>query len=232
MLLRSNVERVMIFKQLLAVASLALSASASATIDLTSWQQNGFAGWDSKSFVDETSYHITSHKNRTALKAVSDNAASGLVLERRIDLLNTPYINWSWLIEKTLPNLQEQSKAGDDYAARVYVVIDGGLIFWNTKSLSYVWSSSQEKEQVWDNAYAGANVQMVSVRGKGDNVGQWYDEKRNVYKDLIKYFGDQGSEGANQKSYRYIDVVAIMTDTDNSGGTAESYYGDIFFSAE
>lgn len=234
MLLRSNLERPEIFKQLLAVAGLALSATvgASSTIDLTSWKQNGVAGWESKSFVDETSYQVTSHKNRTALKAVSDRAASGLFLERRIDLLKTPYINWSWLIEKRLPNLPERSKDGDDYAARIYVVIDGGLIFWNAKSLSYVWSSSPGKGQVWDNAYAGSNVQIVSVRGKGDNVGRWYDEKRNVYKDLIKYFGDQSSERANQKSYRYIDVVAIMTDTDNSGSTAESYYGDIFFSTE
>ncbi len=219
-------------KKLLVVAGLSLSASVNANIDLSSLQSNGFANWEPKSFVNETRYQVTSHKNRAALKAVSDNAASGLVLERRIDLLETPYINWSWLIEKTLPNLPEQSKAGDDYAARVYVVIDGGLMIWNTKSLSYVWSSSQEKEQVWDNAYAGSNVQMVAVRGKGAHVGQWYDEKRNVYQDLIAYFGDQGSERENQNSYRYIDVVAIMTDTDNSGSTAESYYGDIFFSTE
>lgn len=220
------------FKKLLVVAGLSLSASVNANIDLSSLQSNGFANWEPKSFVNETRYQVTSHKNRAALKAVSDNAASGLVLEKRIDLLETPYINWSWLIEKTLPNLPERSKAGDDYAARVYVVIDGGLMIWNTKSLSYVWSSSQEKEQVWDNAYAGSNVQMVAVRGKGAHVGQWYDEKRNVYQDLIAYFGDQGSERENQNSYRYIDVVAIMTDTDNSGSTAESYYGDIFFSTE
>jgi len=29
---------------------------------------------------------------------------------------------------------------------------------------------------------------------------------------------------------RYIDVIAIMTDTDNSGQQAHAYYGDIYFS--
>jgi hypothetical protein len=48
---------------------------------------------------------------------------------------------------------------------------------------------------------------------------------------LIDIFGDQGSEQANQKAYKYIDIIAIMTDTDNSGKQAESYYGDIVFSA-
>jgi len=53
-----------------------------------------------------------------------------------------------------------------------------------------------------------------------------------VFQDLIDYFGDKGSEDANLRAYRYIDMVAIMTDTDNSGSEAESYYGDIVFSGE
>jgi hypothetical protein len=47
---------------------------------------------------------------------------------------------------------------------------------------------------------------------------------------LIDVFGDKGSQEANQKTYRYIDIIAIMTDTDNSEKEAESYYGDIEFS--
>jgi hypothetical protein len=102
---------------------------------------------------------------------------------------------------------------------------------WKTKSLNYVWSSNQDKDLVWDNAFAGSSVKMMSVRGKEAQQGQWYQEKRNVYQDLIDIFGDKGSEQANQKAYQYIDIIAIMTDTDNSGKQAESYYGDIVFSA-
>ncbi|MFT5550449.1 MAG: hypothetical protein ACI9CO_002382, partial [Candidatus Azotimanducaceae bacterium] len=53
----------------------------------------------------------------------------------------------------------------------------------------------------------------------------------NVYQDLINTLGDKGSKEANREAYQYIDIVAIMTDTDNSGKDAESYYGDIVFSA-
>jgi hypothetical protein len=151
------------------------------------------------------------------------------VLEQQIDLIATPYLNWSWLVEKTLPELDERSKAGDDFVARVYVVIDGGFMVWNTKSLNYVWSSNQAKGLVWNNAFAGSSVKMMSVRGQQSQQSQWYEEKRNVYQDLIEIFGDKGSEKANRKAYQYIDMIAIMTDTDNSGKDAETYYGDIIF---
>ena len=48
-------------------------------------------------------------------------------------------------------------------------------------------------------------------------------ERRNVRADFRELFGE---------SVRYVDAVAIMTDTDNTGGTAVAYYGDITFSSE
>ncbi|OEF23402.1 DUF3047 domain-containing protein [Vibrio rumoiensis] len=208
------------------------SVSATTVINVTDFNQDKIKRWESKSILDETHYNVEEYKNRIALKAVSDHSASGLILKEKIDLLKTPNISWSWLTSNTLPSLDETTKKGDDYVARVYVVIDGGMMMWNTKSLSYVWSSNQSQGQVWDNAFTGSNVQMIAVRGKQAKIQHWYDEKRNVYQDLIQYFGDKGSDKANQKAYRYIDIIAIMTDTDNSGGKVESYYGDIVFSRE
>jgi hypothetical protein len=220
------------FRWLVLLVSFGTCLNVSASNNLTSLNDNGIRNWEHEVFSGESTYSLLQYKSRIALKATSDNSASGLVLRKQIDLFKTPYINWTWLAEKKLPLLDEHSKAGDDYVARVYVVINGGLMVWNTKSLSYVWSSNQSKGQVWDNAFAGSNVKMISVRGKNAQIGQWYNEKRNVYQDLIDYFGDKGSEKANLKAYRYIDMIAIMTDTDNSGSRAESYYGDIVFSNE
>jgi hypothetical protein len=201
---------------------------AQAGIPLTSLNENRLTHWEPKVFVGETDYQIVDYLGRAALRALSVGSASGLVLKQRIDLTETPLLSWSWLIAKALPQLDERSKRGDDFAARVYVVIDGGLLLWRTKSLNYVWSSAQPRGAVWDNAFAGSNVQMIALRGKDAALGHWYNETRNVYQDLIEHFGDKGSESANRKSYRYIDVIAIMTDTDNSQSEAESYYGDIF----
>ncbi|MDB4002434.1 DUF3047 domain-containing protein, partial [Oceanospirillaceae bacterium] len=106
-----------------------------------------------------------------------------------------------------------------------------GVLVWKSRSLNYVWSSNQDEGLVWDNPFAGSRVKMMSVKGKHSNTNQWYQEQRNVYADLIATFGDKGSEAANRKAYRYINVIAIMTDTDNSDSKAQTYYGDLIFSA-
>ena len=64
---------------------------------------------------------------------------------------------------------------------------------------------------------------MVALRDKNDSSSIWQYEKRNVYEDLQEHFGTK---------IAFIDAVAIMTDTDNSGGVAEAYYGEIFFSSQ
>lgn len=214
------------------ITSILLSLSLHADVNLTNLAANGISKWEHKSFEGETRYESLEYKERAALKAISKHAASGYYLKKKIDLLKTPYLNWSWLLEKPLQTANERSKPGDDYAARVYVVIDGGFMIWKTQSLNYVWSASQEENLVWNNPFAGENVKMISVKGKNAQTGQWYDEKRNVYQDLITHFGDKGSDKENREAYRYIDVIAIMSDTDNGGGEAIAYYGDIVFSEE
>ena len=207
------------------------SVNSFASVALGLLKDPEFSDWQVKSFAGETQYSLTVHKTRLARKASSVNTASGLFIKRRIDLKKRPYLHWSWLVETPLPALDEHSQSGDDYAARVYVIVGSPIFFWNTKTLSYVWSSSQEKGKIWDNAYAGARVKMIAARGIGDQVGQWREESRNVYEDLIASFGDKGSDQANLEAYRYISVIAIMTDTDDSAGQSEAYYGEIFFKA-
>jgi len=222
----------MLLKALSFTILIYFSSSAIAAINVTSLKNQGIKNWETESFTGHTDYDIVEYDNRTVLKAQSNSSSSGLVLKKRIDLLKTPYINWSWLTKHKLPQFNEKSKLGDDYVARVYVVIDGGLMIWNSLCLSYVWSSNQQQGEVWDNAFVGDKVKMISVRGKNANVDHWYNEKRNVYQDLISQFGDKGSIEKNQAAYRFIDVIAIMTDTDNSKTSALSYYGDIIFSNE
>ncbi len=71
---------------------------------------------------NNTVYSIGSNENGNYLKAVADNAASGLGKEIKIDLNKTPYINITWKIEKDLPGIKENTKKGHDFAARVFVV--------------------------------------------------------------------------------------------------------------
>ncbi len=111
----------------------------SASKNITQLENNGIQRWAPKVFSGESIYAIGKHKGRLALQALSNKSASGLVLKQQVDLNKTPFISWSWLIENKLLELDERSKKGDDFAARIYLVIDGGLLIWKTKSLNYIW---------------------------------------------------------------------------------------------
>ena len=71
---------------------------------------------------NKTSYTVGSNENGNYLKAVADNAASGLGKEIKIDLNKTPFINITWKIEKDLHGIKENTKKGHDYAARVFAI--------------------------------------------------------------------------------------------------------------
>ena len=71
---------------------------------------------------NKTNYSIGSDENSNYLKAVADNAASGLGKKFKIDLNKTPFINITWKVEKDLPGILENTKKGHDFAARVFVI--------------------------------------------------------------------------------------------------------------
>ncbi len=180
-------------------------------------------GWEIESFVGETIYTLVtdslSQEPLSALKASSYNSASGLYRKIRIDLEKTPWIHWSWKTEQLFSGLNEKEKSGDDFVARLYIVIDGGILFWNSHALNYVWSSSHRRDESWPNPYT-SNAIMFAVESGNSAVGKWQSYRRNVREDLRILRG---------KDVRYIDAVAIMTDSDDSGQKATTYYGDIFF---
>ena len=71
---------------------------------------------------NKTQYSVSSNDNGNFLKAVANNAASGLGKEVKIDLNKTPFINITWKIESGLPGIKENTKKGHDFAARVFVI--------------------------------------------------------------------------------------------------------------
>ncbi len=200
--------------------TLITNASASEILRIPILNPTSLELWETKSFQDQTRYTMVTIDGYNAIKAQSENAASGLVRKITVDLTKTPYLHWHWRIDNVLQNTDEKTKRGDDYPARVYVIVSGGLFFWQTRALNYVWSSNQIVNSTWPNAFTDKAV-MVAVRSGTTQTGQWLHETRNVLEDLPRYL---------QKSTTHIDAVAIMTDTDNSGQSATAYYGEIYFS--
>ena len=188
------------------------------------FSQSKLDEWHPKKFVNETLYSLIKVDNKTVLKAVSQNSASGLIKKIRVDIKTHPFLNWSWRIENRLAStFDEKQKAGDDYAARIYIVVSGEIAFWNTIALNYVWAKNPAKGETWPSAFAPKNAVMVALRSLEAPISVWHWEKRNISEDFKKLFN---------KEIRFIDAVVLMSDTDNTKNKVTAYYGDIYFSKQ
>ena len=171
---------------------------------------------------NKTVYSVGSNDHGSFLKAVADNAASGLGKEVKIDLNKTPFINITWKIEKDLKGINENSKKGHDFAARVFAVKKTGATPLSNRAINYVFSSNSVVGQSWPSPYTKKSIDNVLSTTK-DNLNEWVTVKANVKKDFKKFHDLDVNE---------LDGLAIMADTDNSKMKSISYFQNIYFSAD
>jgi len=190
--------------------------------EISDFKSEGLNDWQEQIFHGLTEYTPKLIDGVHAIQANSNKSASGYIKNRRIDLSKYPFLNWCWRTETRLGRFDEKTQAGDDYSLRVYVINKGMFWGFNSKWVNYVWSSNNNKNDSWPNAFL-SSAKMLVLRDSSDSLSTWYCEKRNVAEDFKVQHGNAVSQ---------IDVIAFMTDTDNTKKTATSYYGDIYFSKE
>ena len=170
----------------------------------------------------KTAYSIGNNEKGNYLKAVAENAASGVGKEIKINLDKTPFINITWKIEKDLKGIKENTKKGHDFAARVFVIKKTGATPLSNRAINYVFSSNSNVGETWPSPYTKKSIDRVLASTKS-NLNEWVTVKANVKEDFKKFHDLEVKE---------LSGIAIMVDTDNSKLTAVSYYQNIFFSSE
>ena len=170
---------------------------------------------------NKTVYSVGSNENGNFLKAVADNAASGLGKEVKIDLNKTPFINITWKIEKDLPGINENTKKGHDFAARVFVIKKIGATPLSNRAINYVYSSNSKIGFNSPSPYTKKSIDNVLATTK-EHLNKWITVKANVKEDFIRFHDIDVNE---------LDGLAIMVDTDNSRMKAISYFQNIYFSS-
>ncbi len=129
-----------------------------------------------------------------------------------------------------------ERKGGGDYAARLYVTFahdPSDLSFGERlkyeavkalghgdvplRALNYVWANHADETRIAANPFTD-RVMMVPVESGPANANAWRSEQRNLAEDYRRAFGEEPPP---------ISGLAVMTDTDNTGGSATAYYGDI-----
>jgi len=187
---------------------------------------------------DHTEYTLVTDEDEPHIKAVSNNSASGWMYKVDIDPKEFPVIEWKWKIDGVLEEGDMTEKDGDDYAARIYITYEydrkdlplGERIKYGSmktftdfdiplRSMNYVWANVADTGKVQENVYTNW-VNMIAVESGDSKAGEWITSTANVYNTYKDAFEEEP---------RKITGVAIMTDSDNSKGSATAYYGDIIF---
>ena len=157
-----------------------------------------------------------------------------------VDLKKTPILCWQWRIDAPVASADMSTKAGDDYAARVYLTftLPPDELSFGTRAklalarsiygdqvpdaaLNYVWDNKHPVGTLQDNAYTDRTRMLVRRTGS-EQAGGWVQERRDVGKDLQRAF--PGSKGQ-------LTGLAIASDTDNTGEEAHAGFADFRFVA-
>jgi len=170
---------------------------------------------------NKTVYSLGSNENGNYLKAIADNAASGLGKEIKVNLNETPFINITWKVEKDLRGIKENTKKGHDFAARVFVIKKTGATPLSNRAINYVFSSNNDVGENFPSPYTKKSMDNVLATTK-ENLNKWVTVKSNVKEDFKKF---------HNLDVNQLDGLAIMSDTDNSKMKSVAYYQNIYFSA-
>ena len=216
-----------------------LSVGNFSTLDVSSITPINWKPLTFDSIDNHTAYFLVRDNNKTILKAISNNSASGYIHKVSINPKEFPFLTWSWKIDNLISKADINTKSGDDYPARVYITFEYDierLSGWEKFKveayylahgeypplavLNYVWDNKKPIGYSTPNAYTD-RVQMLVAQSGNNKVGQWVSQQVNIYQDYLRVFGEPPGK---------ITAVAIMTDTDNTMESTTAYYGDIHLS--
>ena len=188
--------------------------------------------------IAPTQYALKTWDGVAAIEAVAERSMALLGRPIDIDLEATPHLCWLWRVDAPLATADMTTKAGDDYAARVYVrfkVAPEALGFGTRAklalarsiygdqvpdaALNYVWDNRQPVGTLRPNAYTDRTRMLVLRSGAGD-AGGWVMERRDVAEDFKRAFGALPAR---------LSGIALASDTDNTGESARAGFAEFRF---
>lgn len=183
-----------------------------------------------------TQYKLVTEDDMTVLHARAESASSGLMHKVDIQPQQQPWLHWRWKINSLVKSADNTKRATEDSPVRIILGFDGDkdsmpftdqVLFETARvmtgyefpyaTLMYIWENNAHVGTVIGSTYTSRIKMMVAESGSG-GIGEWREFTRNIIEDYEKAFGE--------KPGRLIGV-GVLTDTDNTGETAEAWYGDI-----
>ncbi len=176
-------------------------------------------GWKLKTFSGTADFQTVSTEIGPTIHLKSNSSSATLIKELNFNIKDYPYLNWKWKVTKLPPKGDVRAKAKDDQAAQIYVIFPRWPAMVNSRLLGYIWESNAPEGSFIASTKQG-NTKYYVVKSGAKNLGKWFQEKRNVYQDYKRWFREEPPP---------VGSVSVMINTQNTGSSAESYIGDIYF---
>ena len=203
----------------------------------------GAEGWRALVFPrveKQTRYEPAEFEGRPVLRAEARCSASALLhAVPGLSLARTPWLHWRWRVDRDLPARDARTKAGDDFAARVYVafrfeparssgwerlkrgaarLVYGGEL--PGSALNYVWSASEPAGSSWTSPYTPQSRMISLAAGP---AGEWRAERVDLQADYRRVFAAEPPP---------VEFVAVMSDADDGCAEALAWFADLRFAQE
>jgi Protein of unknown function (DUF3047) len=166
-------------------------------------------------------FEVVMDENQRALRMKSANEASlaSRDVKGKVNLKETPILEWSWKVMTLPKNGDSCKKATDDQAAQIYVVWPRFPEAVRSRILGYVWDTTEPVGAVCKSEKTGTVTYFVIRSGTAD-LGKWLTERRNVCEDYKKVYNEDCEPPS---------AVSVAIDSNDTSSTAESFIGAIFF---
>jgi Protein of unknown function (DUF3047) len=166
--------------------------------------------------IEENEGHRVLH-----LKSKIESSTIRRDIRGRVNLKETPILEWSWKAITLPKNGDCRKKGTDDQAAQLYIVWPRFPEAVRSQIIGYIWDSTAPVGSIVKSEKT-STVTYVVMRSGAADLGKWITEQRNVVEDYKKIYGAQPDNPG---------YISIAIDSDDTVSSAESVFGSIRFRA-
>jgi len=197
-----------------------------------------FSQWRHFTFPGKqpNTYQPAKHDGRDAMHVQSDASISIVRQKVHVPAHALSHIKFSWKVPQLIANADLAVRELSDSPVRIVLAFDGDRSRFSAKNamlselshaltgepmpyatLMYVWCNQCARESLIHNTRTD-RIMKLAVESGGQHLNQWLDYERDIRADFQKAFGEAPGT---------LVGIAIMTDTDNTRGTASAWYGKV-----
>jgi len=153
------------------------------------------------------------------LKSKIESSSIRKDIKGKVNLKETPILEWTWKAVTLPVNADCRKKSADDQAAQLHLVWPRFPEAVRSQIIGYIWDTTAPAGTIVKSEKTGT-VTYVVVRSGSADLGKWLTERRNVAEDYRKIYGGQPDNPA---------VISLAIDSDDTSSSAESFFGSILF---